>query len=323
MRFDLSPQAPEPTTQGAADYAAEREAERAVLGSMTPKVGTSGGGGQTPLSAGKYSGSSGVTHGTSQLPHRLLAGSPAAAADYDGLPTDHLEYGLAGEQSVARVQRQEAKFQAWVSKHRQDLHVGDDDTPTELKDKVLRLLYCYRDVFAENPSAPSEIQGVQHHIGLLVADPDVTPVKIPLRRCSPRELEAMFRETETMLKNGTVQPSTSPWAAQVVMVPKPRDPLKGLRYAVDYRALNRVSKSDCGVLPRIDDLLDSLAESEVFSMVDAAAGFWGCAVKPEHRQLTAFNTAADRIALFGRHMHPRKHRQPRQRPGTSSQTPER
>ena len=25
-------------------------------------------------------------------------------------------------------------------------------------------------------------------------------------------------------------------------------------------------------------------------MVDAAAGFWGCAVKPEHRQLTAFNT---------------------------------
>jgi len=119
---------------------------------------------------------------------------------------------------------------------------------------------------------------------------DVTPVKIPLRRCSPRELEAMFAETEKMLKNGIIQPSTSPWAASVVIVPKPRDPLKGLRYAVDYSGLNKVSKSDCGVLSRIDDLLDSLAGSEVFSMVDAAAGFWGCAVKPEHRYLTAFNT---------------------------------
>ena len=37
-----------------------------VLYSMTPKVGTSGGGGQTPLSAGKCSGLSGGTHGTYQ-----------------------------------------------------------------------------------------------------------------------------------------------------------------------------------------------------------------------------------------------------------------
>ena len=43
----------------------------------------------------------------------------------------------------------------------------------------------------------------------------------------------MFAETEKMLQNGIIQPSTSPWAASVVMVPKPRGPLKGLRYAVD------------------------------------------------------------------------------------------
>ena len=106
-----------------------------------------------------------------------------------------------------------------MAKHGKDLNIGDDDTPPGLKNKVLRLLYCYRDVFADNPSAPSEIQGVQHHIDLLVAD--VTPVKIPLLRCSPRELEGMFAETEKMLQNGIIQQSTSPWAASVVMVPKP------------------------------------------------------------------------------------------------------
>ena len=68
----LSTVAASPSLQeGAAT--AEREAERAVLCSMTPKVGTSGGGGKSPLSAGKCSGLSGSTHGTSQQQPAVLS----------------------------------------------------------------------------------------------------------------------------------------------------------------------------------------------------------------------------------------------------------
>ena len=74
------------------------------------------------------------------------------------------------------------------------------------------------------------------------------------------------------------------------MVPKPSDPLGGLRYVVDYRYLNKFTIADSSVIPRVDDLLDSLAGAEVFSMMDCAAGFWGVEIKPEHRHLTAFNT---------------------------------
>ena len=75
------------------------------------------------------------------------------------------------------------------------------------------------------------------------------------------------------------------------MVPKPQDPNKGLRYCVDYRYLNKFVVRDSMVLPRVDDLLDSLADAEVISMMDAAAGFWGVPIKKEHRHLTGFNTS--------------------------------
>ena len=219
----------------------------------------------------------------------LAEGKAPPTADFDGLDPSHPHYGKTGSQSIATIRSSNPKFVKWFEKYKDKLRIGDKDTPPWLKKKLAKLLFCYKEVFAENPSAPSAITGVEHSIDLLVGH-NVVPRKERLRRCSPRELEAMFAETEKMLTNGIIQPSTSPWAANVIMVPKPSDPLGGLRYCVDYRYLNKCCISDCQVLPRIDDLLDSLAGAEVFSMMDAAAGFWGVKIKPEHRHLTAFNT---------------------------------
>ena len=201
----------------------------------------------------------------------------------------HLEYGLSGDQTVSKVSSKDPAYRAWCTKHLEDLKIGDDSTPLKLKQQVLKLLYSYREVFAENPSAPEAIKGVVHNINLVVGQP-VIPKKERLRRFSPKELAAMYEACEGMLRNGIVQPSTSPWAANVIMVPKPKDPLKGMRFAVDYRYLNKFTIGDSMVLPRIDDLLDSLADCEIFSMMDCAAGFWATNVNPAHRELTAFNT---------------------------------
>ena len=218
-----------------------------------------------------------------------LAESPAAAFDHDGLPPDHPEFGVSGQAAVRKVGSKCPRFIAWKKEFREQLRVGDAGTDIQLKEDVLKLLFAYNDVFAENPGAPNPISGVEHVINLVVGQA-VVPRKERLRRCSPKELQAMYDETEKMLRNGIIQPSTSPWAANVIMVPKPSDPLGGLRYCTDYRTLNRFTIGDSMILPRVDDLLDSLADVEVFSMMDAAAGFWGVKVKEEHRHLTAFNT---------------------------------
>ena len=44
-------------------------------------------------------------------------------------------------------------------------------------------------------------------------------------------------------------------------------------------------------LPRIDDTLETLAGSQLFSTLDLISGYWQVEVKPEDREKTAFVTS--------------------------------
>ena len=61
-----------------------------------------------------------------------------------------------------------------------------------------------------------------------------------------------------MLDQDVIKPSSSPWSSQVVLVEKKDD---SKCFCVDYRRLNSVTKMDVFPLPRVDDTLDSLAQS--------------------------------------------------------------
>ncbi len=54
-----------------------------------------------------------------------------------------------------------------------------------------------------------------------------------------------------------------------------------LRFCIDYRELNSITKADVFPLPRIDDLLDQLGESKFFSTLDLASGYWQVQVHPD------------------------------------------
>ncbi|CAM5143851.1 unnamed protein product [Natator depressus] len=74
-----------------------------------------------------------------------------------------------------------------------------------------------------------------------------------------------------MLALGVIQPSASPWASPMVLVPK-KD--WSVRFCVDYRKLNAITVSDAYPMPRPDELLDKLGGARYLTTMDLTKGYW-------------------------------------------------
>ena len=115
------------------------------------------------------------------------------------------------------------------------------------------------------------------------------PIRQPVRR-TPFALRGKIEEmVQEMLQQGVIEPSWSPWASPIVLV-KRKD--GGVRFCVDYRKLNAVTKLNEFPLPRIDDTLDLLAGSCFFTTLDLVSGFWQVRMEPTSQERTAFTTFA-------------------------------
>ena len=64
-----------------------------------------------------------------------------------------------------------------------------------------------------------------------------------------------------MLQQGTVRPSTLPWASPIVLV---RKKWRKIRPCVEYRRLNSVTKKDVFPIPQTQDCLDDIVGSVAF-----------------------------------------------------------
>ena len=79
----------------------------------------------------------------------------------------------------------------------------------------------------------------------------------------------------------------SPWSSPIVLVPKKDGTI---RFCVDYRKLNFVTKKDSYALPRIDEALALLNGNLYFSSLDCNAGYFQIPMDPSSKEKTAFIT---------------------------------
>lgn len=73
-----------------------------------------------------------------------------------------------------------------------------------------------------------------------------------------------------MLDKGFIRASSSPASASVPFVRKPGG---GLRFCVDYRRLNAITKKDRYPLPLIEETLQSLSKPKWLTKLDIIAAF--------------------------------------------------
>jgi hypothetical protein len=95
--------------------------------------------------------------------------------------------------------------------------------------------------------------------------PDTAPIyKSPYRMATPK-LAELKEHIKELLEKGFICPSSSLWGAPMIFVLK-KDGTQ--RLCMDYRAMNEVTIKNKYPLPRIDDLLDQLCGSCVFSKIN-------------------------------------------------------
>ncbi len=113
---------------------------------------------------------------------------------------------------------------------------------------------------------------------------DAPPIRQHPYRVALSQRESMRSELDKMLDLGVIQPSFSLWASPVVLADKKDG---GVRFCVDYRKVNQVSKFDAYPMPRVEEVL---GPAKCISTLDLARGYWQVPMADASKEKTAFTT---------------------------------
>ena len=118
---------------------------------------------------------------------------------------------------------------------------------------------------------------------------DIHPIATPSRRYSEDDANFIKAEVQKLLSEEIIEPSTSPWRAQVLVT---KNDNHKRRMVIDYsQTINRFTELDAYPLPRIDEQINQLAKSRIFSTLDLKSAYYQIPLHPDDRVFTAFEAA--------------------------------
>jgi hypothetical protein len=110
-----------------------------------------------------------------------------------------------------------------------------------------------------------------------------------MRHFGDEKCHAIAKEISKLLKAGFIKEVIhTKWVANSVLVPKKNT--KVLCMCVDYTGLNKACPKDPFPLPRIDQVIDSTAGSELLCFLDAYSGYHQIKMKKSDQLATSFVT---------------------------------
>lgn len=158
------------------------------------------------------------------------------------------------------------------------------DAPVIFINDFKSLLHIFREIF-KAPTCIPPPRAQDHHITLTPRAPpmNVKPYRYPYFQ--KFEIKKLIEE---MFSKGIIRPSMStPFSSPVLLIKKKN---KTWRFYVDYRALNAVTIKAWFPNLTVEELLDEIVESWIFSKLDLYVGYHQVRIHPEWCGETAFRT---------------------------------
>ena len=124
---------------------------------------------------------------------------------------------------------------------------------------------------------------VQHHIELT----DYTPIWQKPRVFAEPVNKEIEEQCQELLNNDIIEYSDSSWSSPCVPVRKPDDKL---RLCIDYRKVNKVTKTMKFPMPNLNHFLYKAKDVKYFTNLDLVRGYYQVQLDDESRKYTAFGT---------------------------------
>ena len=182
--------------------------------------------------------------------------------------------------SVGVINNAEPDFPSWRVENTADIKPHMDPTLSQMRrEDIQKALEEYK-------AARGTAAGRTDCATMRIETGPAPPSSSPLYRLVHTRKPIVQEEIKEMLHDDIIQPSHSPWATPMVLVPKKNGTL---RICIDYRKLNAVTRPDPFPIPRIGDLLDGMSSAKFIRTLDLARGYWQVPMDPASREKTAFS----------------------------------
>lgn len=147
--------------------------------------------------------------------------------------------------------------------------------------KLKKIILANEDIFAEKDTE----LGRTDTIKMKINTGDDPPIRLKPYRTPLNQRPIVEKAVKEMLDADIIRKSQSPWSAPIVLIRKKDN---SIRFCIDYRKINQITKINSYPLAHIDDILNLLGKARYFSNYDLKSGYWQLAMDPVDREKTAF-----------------------------------
>lgn len=177
--------------------------------------------------------------------------------------------------------------------------------PKQYEQNLFELIDEFADIFA----LPTDRMSVNNFYSQNLRLTDNSPTYIKNYRTPHTSRVEIQSQVNRLLENDLIEPCASNFNSPLILVPKKStDGTRKWRMCLDYRAVNKKLIADKYPLPRIDDILDNLGRSVIFSVMDLYQGFHQVPIDINSRDITAFSTESGsfrwKVLPFGLNVSP-------------------